>query len=347
MDLYRNRSQLAAWAALLVVYLVWGSTYLAIRVGVRDIPPLAMAGARFLIAGAILYPIAARTGDAATRAADRPGAREWLGCAVVGVLLLAFGNGGVSVAEQTLPSGLAAVLVATVPLWMILFAVPLQGTRVSRRAVAGLLVGLVGVAVLAGGGSAAGHAVGVLIVLGAAASWGVGSVLSRRLRMPRRVLVSAAIEMLAGGAVLLIAAAVTGQFARVHLANVHPTSWLALAWLIAAGSILAFTAYGYALTRLPLSTVSTYAYVNPVVAVLLGTALLHEALTVREVIGAVLVVGSVALTLNRASDGKVAAAEAAAADLPAGDGPRQERAAGTRGPERVGDAPPRERAARA
>jgi drug/metabolite transporter (DMT)-like permease len=343
MDLRRNRSQLAAWAALLVVYLVWGSTYLAIRVGVRDIPPLAMAGSRFLIAGAILYPIATRTGDAATRTADRPGPREWLGCAVVGVLLLAFGNGGVSVAEQTLPSGLAAVLVATVPLWMVLFAVPLQGTRVSRRAVVGLLVGLVGVAVLAGGGSAAGHAVGVVIVLGAAASWGVGSVLSRRLRMPRRVLLSAAIEMLAGGTVLLIAAAVTGQFARVHLASVHATSWLALAWLIAAGSILAFTAYGYALTRLPLSTVSTYAYVNPVVAVLLGTTLLHEALTVREVIGAALVVGSVALTLNRASDRNASAAEAPA--VPARDGPGEERAEEARGRDCAADAPGRVHAA--
>jgi drug/metabolite transporter (DMT)-like permease len=337
MDLrqIRESRQLTAWAALLVVYLVWGSTYLAIRVGVRDIPPLAMAGARFLIAGAVLYPIAVRTGDAGTRAADRPGLREWLGCAVIGTLLLAFGNGGVTVAEKSLPSGLAAVLVATVPLWMILFAVPLQGRRVGGRAAAGLLVGLVGVAVLAGGGSAAGHAVGVIIVLGAAASWGFGSALSGRLRLPRRALVAAAIEMLAGGAVLLIAAAVTGEFARVHAGSVHPTSWIALGWLILFGSILAFTAYGYALARLPLSTVSTYAYVNPVVAVLLGTSLLHEALTVREVLGAGLVVGSVALTLNRAS-----ARNAPAAEVPAADVPGRERDANVPGaPERDADVP--------
>jgi drug/metabolite transporter (DMT)-like permease len=310
----RSGSQLAAWAALGVVYLVWGSTYLAIRVGVRDIPPLAMAGARFLIAGAILYPVAVRSGDAGLRAADRPGPKQWLGCAVVGVLLLALGNGGVTVAERSLPSGLAAVLVATVPLWMILFAVPLQGGRVGRRAAAGLLLGLVGVAVLAGGGSAAGHALGVVIVLAAAACWGLGSVLSRRLRLPRRVLLAAAIEMLAGGAVLMIAAAVTGEFAKVHPGSVHLTSWLALGWLIAAGSILAFTAYGYALNRLPLSTVSTYAYVNPVVAVLLGTTLLHEALTAREVLGAGLVVCSVALTLHRQSAGRPEPAEPAAAE---------------------------------
>ncbi|HEY2174995.1 MAG TPA: EamA family transporter [Mycobacteriales bacterium] len=296
-----NRGVVLAWSALVVVYLVWGSTYLAIRVGVRDLPPGIMAGIRYLIAGALLYPVAIRTGDAQTRAVDRPGRKQWLACGVVGLLLLVLGNGGVSVAEQTVPSGLAALLVATVPLWMILFAVPIQHQRIGGRAAMGLLLGLIGVAVLAGGGLQGGPLSGALIVLGASAAWGLGSVLGHRLPLPRRVLVAAAIEMLIGGVILLVAAAVGGEFAHVRWGDVHATSWFALIWLILPGSILAFTAYGYSLAHLPVSTVSTYAYVNPVVAVILGTALLNEAFGPREILGAVLVVASVALTLHHTS----------------------------------------------
>jgi drug/metabolite transporter (DMT)-like permease len=290
-----------AWAALVVVYIVWGSTYLAIRVGVRDIPPAMLAGVRYVIAGAILYPVAARTGDDRMRAQDRPGRREWLGSAVVGLLLLAVGNGGVTLAEKSLASGLAAVLVATVPLWMVVFALPLQRQRVSALGAAGLLLGLIGVAVLVSGGPAAGRAADVLIVLVAAASWGLGSVLSRRLRLPRRALLAAAMEMLVAGIILLIVALASGEAGQAHWSGVPLTSWLALAWLVVPGSILAFTAYGYALAHLPLATVSTYAYVNPVVAVILGISLLHEKLTLREAAGALLVVGAVALTLYRPS----------------------------------------------
>jgi drug/metabolite transporter (DMT)-like permease len=301
---------LLAWAALVVVYVVWGSTYLAIRVGVRDIPPAMLAGVRYLIAGAILYPVAARTGAAPARAEDdpvpaaaagRPGRREWLGCAVVGLLLLAGGNGVVTLAEKSLASGLAAVLVATVPLWMVVFALPLERQRVTWRAAGGLAAGLGGVVVLVGGGSAGGHLAGVLLVLGAAASWGFGSVLGRRLPLPRRALLAAAMEMLTGGAILLIIALATGEAGQTHWGRVSPSAWLALAWLVLPGSILAFTAYGYALAHLPLTTVSTYAYVNPVVAVLLGAGLLHERLTGREILGTLLVVGSVAVTLYRPS----------------------------------------------
>lgn len=294
----RDRNLLLAWAALAVVYVVWGSTYVAIRVGVRDIPPLGLAGARYLIAGALLYPIAIRTGDAQTRAEDRLGRRQWLACGLVGMLLLALGNGGLTLGETTVPSGLAAMLVATVPLWMILFAVPIQRHRVSRSALVGLLIGLVGVIVLAGGGSTHGHTLGMLIVLGASAAWGFGSVLGHRLHLPRRALLAAALEMLIGGAVLTIAAAASGEFSHVQWGTIHATSWLALAYLIVPGSILASTAYGYSLAHLPLSTVSTYAYINPVVAVILGTTLLHEKLSLHEAIGAALIVGSVALTLH-------------------------------------------------
>ncbi len=290
---------LLAYAALVVVYLVWGSTYLAIRVGVRDLPPLTMAGLRYLSAGLLLYPLALRTGGPALQRTDRPGRRQWLGAAVVGGLLLVIGNGGLSIAEQSLDSGLAAVLVATVPLWMLLFAWPIDGVRPTRRALAALALGLVGVAVLVGAGSGAGQVTGVLVVLGAACAWGLGSVLAGHLLLPRRALVAAAIEMVAAGVMLLVIAGVHGDATRVGWSEVSAEGWLALLYLIGPGSVLAFTAYGYALAHLPLSTVSTYAYVNPVVAVVLGVALLGEALTTSEVVGTVLIVASVVVTLRR------------------------------------------------
>jgi drug/metabolite transporter (DMT)-like permease len=291
--------QLLGWAALVVVYVVWGSTYLAIRVGVRDLPPMTMAGLRYLTAGLLLYPIAVRTGGAALRHVDKPGRRQWLAAALVGLLLLVIGNGGLTIGEQTLDSGFAAVLVATVPLWMVLFAWPIDGTRPTRRSLAGLGIGLIGVVVLAGAGSGSGHLIGVAVVLGASSAWGLGSVLSHRLALPRRALVAAALEMIVGGVLLLLAAAVRGEYGGIRWSQVPTSAWLALLYLIGPGSLLAFTAYGYALSRLPLATVSTYAYVNPVVAVVLGVAVLGEPLMIYEVIGTVLVVVSVVLTVGR------------------------------------------------
>jgi drug/metabolite transporter (DMT)-like permease len=288
-----------AWGSLIVVYLVWGSTYLAIRVAVRDLPPALMAGARYVIAGALLYPIAIRTGSAEQRIADGPTRRHWLACSVVGTLLLACGNGGVTLAERTLPSGLAAVLVATVPLWMVGYGAVLERHGVGARAALGVLIGLSGVVVLASGGPLAGDTRGTITILVAASAWGLGSVLGHRLALPGRILLAAAMEMLAGGVVLLVVAAGTGEFGQLHLAKVGATSWLGFVWLIVPGSILAFSAYGYALTHLPLPTVSTYAYVNPVVAVALATLLLGEAFSLREAAGTALVVAAVALTLRR------------------------------------------------
>jgi len=299
-----TRTRVQSWIALGIVYVVWGSTYLAIRVGVGHLPPLLLAGIRYVIAGALLYPIASRAsaGDRAPGPADggaRPGARAWLACAVVGVLLLFGGNGGVSVAETTLPSGVAAVLVATVPLWMIVFAWPVERQRVTARSAAGLAVGLAGVVILVGAGLTGGRISGVFIVIGASAAWGFGSVLSHRLPVPANAMLAAAIEMLAGGVVLLAVAAATGEFSRVRWSSVPATSWIALAYLIGPGSIVAFTAYGYALSHLPVATVSTYAYVNPVVAVLAGIAFLGEQFNWREGLGAALVVASVVIILNR------------------------------------------------
>lgn len=300
-DVNRNPAQsetgLLAWLALAVVFVVWGSTYLAIRVGVRGIPPLALAGTRYLIAGALMYPIAIRTGDAQTRTSDQPGRPQWLACGLVGLLLPALGNGGLSLGETTVSSGLAAMLVATVPLWMILFAVPVQRHRVTRRGLLGLLIGLMGVIVLTAGGSTHARGRGMLIVLGASSAWGLGSVLGHRMRLPQRALLAASMEMLIGGVVLAIAAAGSGEFDQLRWGAIHTASWLSLAYLILPGSILAFTAYGYALSHLPVSTVSTYAYVNPIVAVILGAALLHERFSLRDALAAMMIVGSVVLVL--------------------------------------------------
>jgi len=300
------RRPVLSWIALGVVYLVWGCTYLAIRVGVGHLPPLLFAGVRFVIAGALLYPIARRVAArsrGSSAGAAKPGAKAWFAAAVVGVLLLFAGNGGVTFAETTLPSGFAAVLVATVPLWMIVFAWLVQHQRVTWRSAAGLTVGLAGVAILVGNSTGSGRISGVIIVLGAAAAWGFGSVLSHRLPLPGHVLLAAAIEMLAGGVVLLAVAAGTGEFAHVRWSSVPASSWIALAYLIGPGSILAFTAYGYALSHLPVATVSTYAYVNPVVAVLAGIVILGERLTWHEGFGAALVVGSVVIILHRSRSG--------------------------------------------
>lgn len=289
-----------AWLALAVVYLVWGSTYLAIRVGVRDLPPGILAGSRYLLAGLMLYPIAVRSGSGELRCLDRPQRRQWLACAVIGVLLLVIGNGGVTFAERSVPSGLTAVLVATVPLWMVVFGVLINRDRVTAAAGLGLVIGLAGVAVLAGGGSLRGHWVGVCIVLIASASWGLGSVIGHHLTLPRRALLAAAMQMLVAGAVLLTGAAISGEFGEVQWSAVPVESWLALVWLIVPGSILAFTAYGYSLAHLPITTVSTYAYVNPVVAVALGAVVLGETFALREALGTALVVFSVVLTMHRA-----------------------------------------------
>ncbi len=277
-------------------------TYLAIRVAVGHLPPLALAGARYVVAGALLYPLAQRAANRSRGPGERtarPGARAWLAGGVVGILLLFAGNGGLTFGETMLPSGFAAVLVATVPLWMILFAWPAQHQRVTWRSAAGLAVGLGGVATLVGNGAASGHIAGVIIVLGGSAAWGFGSVLGHRLALPSHAMLAAAIEMLAGGVVLLAVAAGTGEFSHIQWSSVPATSWIALAYLIGPGSILAFTAYGYALSHLPVTTVSTYAYINPVVAVLAGTLFLGEHLAWHEGLGAALVVGSIVIILHR------------------------------------------------
>jgi drug/metabolite transporter (DMT)-like permease len=290
----------AAWAALLVVWVVWGSTYIAIRVGDESIPPLAMASIRYLIAGALLFPFAMRSGGPQLRATDRPGTAQWLGMAVVGTMLLAFGNGAVSYAEKALPAGLAALLVATVPIWMVLADRVINGRVIPRTGWLALIIGVAGIAILARPPSH-GSILPILIVLGGSLSWGTGSVLAGRLPTPARPLLGSAMEMLAGGASLIVLAAATGELSHLDPGQVSERSALALLYLIGPGSLLAMTCYVVALRRLPTAAVSTYAYVNPVVAVSLGALLLGEHLTVPTVLGGTVVLASVALLLLRRS----------------------------------------------
>ena len=291
---------LAAWICLLIVYVVWGSTYLAIRVGVETMPPLLMAAARSLVAGLIMFPLGLRRRRSAPLASRWPSRAQWRWCATAGVLLLV-GQGVVGVAERTIPSGLAALLVATVPLWLLGLDAGLNHARLGLAPLAGLLLGLVGVALLSslGGGSGPVSIAGVLTVVGAAGLWALGTMTARRGTFPASPVLATGMELLAGGAALLVLAAATGEFGSVHLSHVSARSWIALGYLIVIGSIVAFSAYGIAIRTLPTATVATYAYVNPVIAVLLGALILGEQLTPAMIGGGILVVGAVVLVVRR------------------------------------------------
>ena len=300
-----RRASPVAWACLLIVWVVWGSTYLAIRVGVETMPPLLMAAARNLVAGLVMFPLALRSRRAGVRAAGtavscRPTRAEWAGCAVVGVLLLV-ANGVVGVGEKTVPSGLAALLVATVPLWLLGIDAGLNHARLGLAQLAGLALGLAGVALLSGlGGGAHGTSVsGVIIILAAAAAWALGTIMARRVTIPSSPALASGMQLLCGGAALLILGAAAGEFSSLRLGQVSARSWLALAYLIVVGSIVAFSAYGIAVRALPTATVATYAYVNPMIAVLLGALILNERLTPAMIGGGVLIVGAVVLVVRR------------------------------------------------
>ena len=298
-------THLVAWICLLIVWVVWGSTYLAIRVGVETMPPLLMAAARNLVAGVIMFPLALRSRRAAVRTSGtagryRPTRAEWIGCAIVGILLLV-ANGVVGVGEKTVPSGLAALLVATVPLWLLGIDAGLNHARIGLAQLAGLALGLAGVALLSGlgGGSHGTSVAGVVIILAAAAAWALGTIMARRVTLPSSPALASGMQLLCGGAALLVLAAAAGEFSSLRLAEVSGRSWLALAYLIVVGSIVAFSAYGIAVRTLPTATVATYAYVNPVIAVLLGTLILNERLTPAMIGGGVLIVGAVVLVVRR------------------------------------------------
>jgi drug/metabolite transporter (DMT)-like permease len=304
-----RRAGLGAWAALLIVWVVWGSTYLAIRIGDETIPPLVLAGVRYLSAGVVMFPAALvsarsqarRQGHKQGQQARWPTRAQWLGCAVVGVLLLG-ANAAVCVAERTVPSGLAALLVATVPLWLLGMDAVLNHARIGLAPTAGLVIGLGGVGLLSGLDSGKGgvSVSGVLTILVGAAAWALGTIMAGRVRTPASPALTSAMQLLAGGAVLLVLAAATGEFGSFRPAAVSGRSWMALAYLIVIGSIVAFSAYVLAVRLLPTATVATYAYVNPVIAVLLGMLILNEQVTAAMLVGGALIVASVVLVVRRA-----------------------------------------------
>ncbi len=287
----------AVVVALLAVYLIWGSTYLAIRVVVtNDLPPLLSMGVRFLVAGLLLGAgVRLRAGRGALRATRR----QLLTAAVVGVLLLCGGNGFVALAERTVPSGLAALLVSTTPLWIVVLGLA-AGERARRWSLVGTLVGFAGTAVLARPGSAGAVAwQGVALILVATLSWACGSLYSRRHPAPVDAFAAAAYQMVFGGAALLLGGLVIGEAGYVDdLGAVPAEGWWALLYLLTAGSLVAYTAYFYLLGNAPLPLVTTYAYVNPVVAVALGWALLAEPVTAQVVVGGALAVAGVVIVIS-------------------------------------------------
>jgi drug/metabolite transporter (DMT)-like permease len=287
----------AVWAALIVVYIVWGSTYLAIRVIVEDAPALLAASLRFLTAGAAIFIFLAARGGLERLAMAT---REAFSTILVGGLLLLGGNGIVSVAEKDVPSGLAALVIATVPLWVLVLRF-LTGDRIHRATLIGVLIGFAGVAILVGPGDRPDDAPvwAILLVVLAAGSWATGSFLSYRLPMPRDPYLSTGAQMLAGGTLLAIAAVASGELSELNSDSFTDEAVAALIYLILFGSLVAFTAYVWLLRNAPISLVATYAFVNPVVAIFLGWLILSEEITPTTVIGAVVIVGSVAFTLRR------------------------------------------------
>lgn len=284
---------------MLAVYIVWGSTYLAIRFAVQTMPPFLMASARFLIAGSVLYIWRRLKGDPA------PTKIEWRSAAIVGLCLLLGGNGGLVWAEQHVASSIAALLIGATPLWMALIdALRPGGQKPSLQTVLGIIIGFCGIALLinptqvAGGGESV-DLVGAIVLLGAAFAWSAGSLYSRKAALPASPLLGTAMEMLVGGAALLLFGILVGDVGRLHLRAIAPASWLGLGYLVVFGSWIGFSAYTWLLRVAPTPLVSTYAYVNPVVAVVLGFLLADEPLTARSILATVIIVGAVILTTRK------------------------------------------------
>ena len=285
----------ATWKILLafaIIYFVWGSTFLAIRVGVREVPPLILAAIRFSIAGLALYAWISARGE------KQPTAREWRSASLLGLIIFVFDYGLLFWSEQRVPSGVAAVMLATIPVFMALSEIIfLRTQRLTLRLVVALLIGIFGVAVLMAHslnlGGAPVDKLGALALIFASISWSIASIFSRKLPLPPSKLMSSAAQMLTGGVLLTILAAALGEFHNFHPAAVSRAVWLSLLYLIVAGSIIGFTAYVWLLHHESPTKVGTYAYVNPIVAVLVGYFLGGEELTARTILGSLCILVSV------------------------------------------------------
>ena len=291
------RTRILVFVAFAAVYLVWGSTYLAIRVGIESFPPFVLAGIRHLIAGIVLYAIFRR------KTGIRPTKAHWWTAAVTGFMLLFIGNGGVSWAEQTVPSGITALLVATVSLWLVIFDwLRPGGIRPVARVTTGLLMGFGGLVLLVGpahlGGSERVDPRGAAVLMVASLAWAWGSLYSKHRDKPAAPMLNAGMQSFAGGVALLIAAALTGEFHGFHFAAVSARSWLALVYLIVFGSGIGFSAYVFLLEKSTPARVGTYAFVNPVVALFLGWLILAEPLSLRTFLAAGVILTAVILVIT-------------------------------------------------
>ena len=299
----RAVSPTSVWVGMGIIYIVWGSTYLGMHFAIQTMPPFLMAAARFLISGAILYAWRRLSGDPA------PTRLQWRSAGIIGILLLVGGNGGVVWAEQTVPSGVAALLVGSTPLWMVLIDEVLRRVAPHHRpnharpgwiSSIGILIGFAGIALLISPTEFTGlgdHVdfVGGLVVLLAALLWSAGSLYSRTAVLPESALMGPAMEMLVGGTGLIALGTISGEWSRVNLGAISTESWLGLGYLILFGSLVGYATYTWLLRSVPTTLVSTYAYVNPMVAILVGNLLAQEPLTPRVLLAALVILGSVVL----------------------------------------------------
>jgi drug/metabolite transporter (DMT)-like permease len=287
--------------AFVAVYVFWGMTYLAMRVAVTDIPPHLLSGSRFVVAGLMLYAWARRQGD------PPPTRVQWRTATVIGAFLLLGGNASVAWAEERVPSGLAAVLIAVAPIWMVGIEWARGGKKPSTRVLAGLSLGLLGVALLVSSGTSGQlrvDPVGAVILILASASWAWGSVFSKSAPLPESKFMATSMEMIGGGLLLLLVAGVTGQFAHFDPSRVTGSAVLAWGYLVVFGSLVGFTAYIWLLGATSIARAGTYAYVNPVVAVFLGWAILDEPVTSRMLLAALITLSGVVLVSVPAAAGR-------------------------------------------
>jgi drug/metabolite transporter (DMT)-like permease len=286
-----SRAQIVV--AFAAVYVIWGSTYLTIHIAIETIPALLMSGARFIIAGLLLLAFTHRPGAAR----ERLSLIHWRSALIIGACLLLFGNGGVSWSEQYLPSGFVALIIATVPLWMALFAPAFGGRWINWTAAFGIAIGLGGIVLLVRpGGGSAGHWQ-TLVVLLAPLLWALGSLYARTAPAPRQPLTAIGMEMVAGGVLLALGGVVTGELGRVHLNHVSFASVAAFVYLVLIGALVGYVAYIWLLHHVSVTAASTYAFVNPVVAVALGAIVLGEQVTLITLVAGALIVGAVVVLL--------------------------------------------------
>lgn len=289
-----GRQDARVWGALLIVYVVWGSTYLAIFYAVETIPVFFSMAVRFLLAGALLYAFAIWRGD---RKSDPIGRKQWLAAAIVGAFLFVGGNSLVAWAVTRVDTGVAALLIAAVPLWIALFDRAANGVRLTRPALLGLAGGFAGVALLAWpSGSGRLDVLGAVALIVSGIAWAIGSLYARRAALPRRPLVNSSMQMLTGGALLMLVAVGAGELGDVQMPSAK--SLIAMAYLVVVGAVIAFSAFSWLIRTVPMSLASTYAYVNPVVAFFLGWAILDEPMSARTIVAGAIILGSVALIVT-------------------------------------------------